>query len=183
MKAVNIYLFFLFWAGVAHAGSKADNPSFMMVSGISAADEMCLTAADGTRGQIYDCLLKLLCRVRVQEASALMVQQWFWSLALLLSQRGMAGNFGSSTRELSLMAPCKLLVKPCCGIRLNTNIWKALPEKALGGSACVCLWRQRLPDGQIANAMGKKCVGADGNAVVLMACDGGSIWEAQGNGT
>lgn len=97
MKAVNIYLFFLFWAGVAHAGSKADNPSFMMVSGISAADEMCLTAADGTRGQIYDCLLKLLCRVRVQEASALMVQQWFWSLALLLSQRGMAGNFGSST--------------------------------------------------------------------------------------
>ena len=31
--------------------------------------------------------------------------------------------------------------------------------------------------------MGKKCVGAAGDEVVLTACDGGSIWETQGNGT
>lgn len=32
----------------ARAGAAGDSPSFMMVSGISASDEMCLTAADGT---------------------------------------------------------------------------------------------------------------------------------------
>jgi len=44
------------------------------------------------------------------------------------------------------------------------------------------LW-QRLPNGQIANSLGNKCIGApQGDVVVLTACDGGSVWEAQGNG-
>ena len=44
------------------------------------------------------------------------------------------------------------------------------------------LGRQRLPNGQIANAIGKKCVGAAGDAVVLTSCDEGSAWETQANG-
>ena len=43
-------------------------------------------------------------------------------------------------------------------------------------------WRQHLSNGQIANVVGKQCIGADGDVVVLMACDGGSTWETQGNG-
>jgi hypothetical protein len=33
----------------ACAGAVSDSPSFMLVGGISASEEMCLTAADGTR--------------------------------------------------------------------------------------------------------------------------------------
>ena len=51
MRAVSISVNCLLWLGAAHAGSGADNPSFMMVSGISASDEMCLTAADGARSR------------------------------------------------------------------------------------------------------------------------------------
>ena len=56
------------------------------------------------------------------------------------------------------------------------------------------LW-QSLPNGQISNVMGKKCLGlrdnavSDGGSVVLMDCDqaakagdGSSIWETQGSG-
>ena len=52
------------------------------------------------------------------------------------------------------------------------------------------LW-QNLPNGQIASVLGKKCMtlrgGESGDAVSLMNCDetagdGGSQWEAQGNG-
>ena len=42
--------------------------------------------------------------------------------------------------------------------------------------------RQHLPNGQISNVVGGKCIGADGIAVVLTACDGASIWETQSNG-
>ena len=49
MSAVSISVCFLLWPGVVHAGSVADSPSFMMVSGISSSEEMCLTAADGAR--------------------------------------------------------------------------------------------------------------------------------------
>lgn len=45
------------------------------------------------------------------------------------------------------------------------------------------LCRQRLPNGQIANVVGKKCIGATDDVVTLTACDGGSVWETQGNGT
>ena len=39
-----------------------------------------------------------------------------------------------------------------------------------------------MPNGEISNALGGKCIGADGDAVSLMACDGGSTWQMQGNG-
>ena len=42
--------------------------------------------------------------------------------------------------------------------------------------------RQRMPNGQITNAVGKKCVGTVGDSVALAACDGGGAWETQGNG-
>ena len=38
----------LLCAGVTDARTVAENPSFMMVSGITATEEMCLTVADGT---------------------------------------------------------------------------------------------------------------------------------------
>ena len=34
-------------SGVTTANASADNPTFMMVSGISSSDELCLTAANG----------------------------------------------------------------------------------------------------------------------------------------
>ena len=34
-------------SGVTNANASADNPTFMMVSGISSSDELCLTAANG----------------------------------------------------------------------------------------------------------------------------------------
>jgi hypothetical protein len=43
--------------------------------------------------------------------------------------------------------------------------------------------RQHLPNGQISNALGGKCIGADGDAVSLVACDSGSTWQMQGNGS
>ena len=42
--------------------------------------------------------------------------------------------------------------------------------------------RQHLPNGQISNVAGGKCIGADGIAVIMTACDGASIWETQSNG-
>ena len=43
--------------------------------------------------------------------------------------------------------------------------------------------RRHLPNGQIASAIGDKCISTAGDAVVLGACDSGaSSWEAQGNG-
>ena len=39
-----------------------------------------------------------------------------------------------------------------------------------------------MPNGQITDAVGKKCVGTVGDSVALAACDGGSAWETQGNG-
>ena len=46
-RALSISVCFLLWPCAAHAGSVGDGPSFMMVSGISSSEEMCLTAADG----------------------------------------------------------------------------------------------------------------------------------------
>ena len=39
-----------------------------------------------------------------------------------------------------------------------------------------------MPNGQISNALGGKCISADGDAVSLVACDSGSTWQMQGNG-
>ena len=55
--------------------------------------------------------------------------------------------------------------------------------QSVGDAVHSHLRRQRHPNGEIANAMGKKCVGAAGDVVALTACDGGSTWETQGNGT
>lgn len=92
----------------AHGKTVADNPAFMMVSGISGAAEMCLAAANGVA-----------------------------------------------------LEPCAAAVAAGDGREL---------------------WRH-LPNGQIASAIGDKCISTAGDAVVLGACDSGaSSWEAQGNG-
>ena len=53
MNACKACVFFSLWVCVANAKAAADNPTFMMVSGISASEEMCLTAANGTcTGQV-----------------------------------------------------------------------------------------------------------------------------------
>lgn len=48
-RVASIVFCFLLWPCVAHAESVGDGPSFMMVSGISSSEEMCVTAADGAR--------------------------------------------------------------------------------------------------------------------------------------
>ena len=48
MTACSACVFLLLFVCAAHAKATADNPTFMMVSGISASEEMCLTAANGT---------------------------------------------------------------------------------------------------------------------------------------
>merc|ERR1719262_1274667 len=100
----------LFLSCGARAGAAGDSPSFMMVSGISASEEMCLTAADGGID----------------------------------------------------IAGTDLVLEPCAA--------------AVAAGDGRELW-QRLPNGQIANALGNKCISANtGDAVVLTACDGGSVW-------
>ena len=42
--------------------------------------------------------------------------------------------------------------------------------------------RRHLPNGQIASAVGDKCICSLGGAVILAACEGASAWEVQGNG-
>ena len=57
------------------------------------------------------------------------------------------------------------------------------PWNSSGFELCALpLSRQHLPNGEVASAIGKKCVGVDGEVVMLTACDGGATWEAQGNG-
>lgn len=99
----------------AYGKAVADNPAFMMVSGISGAAEMCLAAA--------------------------------------------SGNVGTEGAAVAL-EPCAAAVAAGDGREL---------------------WRH-LPNGQIASAIGDKCMGLLGGAVVLAACSGASAWEVQGNG-
>jgi hypothetical protein len=47
-------VFLLLWAHGVTSTNAADNPAFMMVSGISAPEEMCLTAASGMRPSLRD---------------------------------------------------------------------------------------------------------------------------------
>lgn len=102
-------------SGVTNANASADNPTFMMVSGISSSDELCLTAANGA-----------------------------------------VGTDGAGV----VLEPCAAAVAAGDG----RELW------------------QHLPNGEVASAIGKKCVGVDGEVVMLTACDGGAAWEAQGNG-
>ena len=39
-----------------------------------------------------------------------------------------------------------------------------------------------MPNGQISNALGGTCIGADWDAVSPIACDSGSTWQMQGSG-
>merc|ERR1719326_1833125 len=114
-QIVKVSIACLFLSCEVYAGTLGENPSFMMVSGISSSEEMCLTAADG--GIDID---------------------------------------GTDV----ILEPCASAVAAGDG----RELW------------------QRLPNGQIANAIGKKCVGAAGDAVVLTSCDEGSAWETQANG-
>lgn len=108
-------VFLLLWAHGVRSTNAADNPAFMMVSGISASEEMCLTAASG-------------------------------------------GADADAT---------EVLLEACAA--------------ALAAGDGRELWR-RLPNGQIASAEVAKCLDAEGGAVVLKLCDGGSSWETMGNG-
>jgi hypothetical protein len=45
--AVSFPVCLLFWSSLVHGAAVSGGPSFMMISGISASEEMCLTAADG----------------------------------------------------------------------------------------------------------------------------------------
>jgi len=98
-----------------NARTAAENPSFMLVSGITATEEMCLTVADG--------------KVGIEGADA-------------------------------ILEPCSVATAAGDG----RELW------------------QHLSNGQIVNAGGKKCLGAEGDTVVLTGCDSGSTWETQGNG-
>jgi hypothetical protein len=93
----------------------ADNSAFMMVSGISASSEMCLTVPSG----VVDVI---------------------------------GATLG--------LEPCAAAVAAGDG----RELW------------------QHLPNGEISNIAGKKCIGVDGDVVTLVGCDGSSIWELQGDG-
>jgi len=100
-------------ACATHGQAAADNSAFMMVSGISASEEMCLIAASGS-------------------------------------------TVGTD-----------VVLEPCVA--------------AIAAGDGRELW-QHLPDGQIANAVGHQCIGADSESVTLTACNGEGSWEMQGNG-
>jgi len=105
----------LLCVGRVDAKVSGDNPSFMMVSGITSPAEMCLTVANGN--------------VEIEGVDV-------------------------------VLESCAAAVAAGDG----REIW------------------QHLPNGQISNALGGKCIGTDGDSVNLKACDGGSTWELQGNG-
>ena len=64
------------------------------------------------------------------------------------------------------------------GASVLVHVTLRINECSLRPSPC----RQHTPNGQISNALGGKCIGTDGDSVNLVACDGGSTWEMQGNG-
>lgn len=109
------YALVLLCIGWTDAKTSGDNPSFMMVSGITSESEMCLTVANGN--------------VDIEGVDVVLE-----SCAAAIA----AGD--------------------------GREIW------------------QHTPNGQISNALGGKCIGTDGDSVNLVACDGGSTWEMQGNG-
>ena len=47
MSVWSVCAFLSLWSAMANAKALADSPTFMMVSGISSSEEMCLTAANG----------------------------------------------------------------------------------------------------------------------------------------
>jgi hypothetical protein len=103
-----------------------------------------------------------------QAAPTLMQQTCFWKHVPPLLRQGMAASSGF------------FAWKACLHARVFAA---ALLRSARDCFAC-CPWcRRRLPNGQIASAEAAKCLDAEGGAVVLKPCDGGSSWETMGNGT
>ena len=164
-------VFLLLWAHGVRSTNAADNPAFMMVSGISASEEMCLTAASGMRpsftrdGFAFDVLLNA--ETFTQAGPMPMQQRCFWKHVLPLLPQGMAASSGVFDW------------KAC----LRTRVFLAALLRSARDCFARCPWcRRRLPNGQIASAEVAKCLDAEGGAVVLKLCDGGSSWETMGNG-
>ena len=85
----------------------------MMISGISASEEMCLTAADGTH--LVDISAGCLAIACMQAMLTLTEQMRFWNRVQLLLQRGMAGSSGSSKSWVftARVMRCFATVRPC----------------------------------------------------------------------
>ena len=96
MKACMAFLCILLVAGCAYGKAVADNPSFMMVGGISAAAEMCLAAADGL---MFSFLVLACCfpLTWLEEVSAPKGQLSLWSPVLLQLLPGMGASCGKPT--------------------------------------------------------------------------------------
>ena len=107
---------------------------------------------------------------RSQAVWILMEPMWFWSHARTQWPQAMGGNCGNSAGKPQ-------------ALRSSTSSFMKNSGEGMAPIARFCLCRQRLPNGQIANTVGKKCVGAAGDAVILTSCDEGSTWETQANGT
>lgn len=83
--------------------------------------------------------------------------------------RGLEVFFGSFTSSWSLGA--------------EGGEWEPTTALAYAPAFVAGAWcRRHLPNGQIATAVGDKCIGTAGAAVVLASCDAAVAWEAQGNG-
>jgi hypothetical protein len=104
-----------------------------------------------------------------------------WNRAALPQQRVMAASCGNFTRSMHCKQDAHFCSVPiivgCLMLIFNRRTaWHHLLAFLL------CSFRQHLSNGQIVNAGGKKCLGAEGDTVVLTGCDSGSTWETQGNG-
>ena len=101
----------LLCAGVTDARTVAENPSFMMVSGITATEEMCLTVADGTClciGRVCalvgdSCFHTFPGNVGIDGADV------SWNRAALPQQRVMAASCGNFPSSVHLQTGCPIL--------------------------------------------------------------------------
>ena len=96
--AVSFPVCLLFWSSLVHGAAVSGGPSFMMISGISASEEMCLTAADGRN---HGADLRWLCQATASMQAVLMLMglMWFWNPVQLPSRQAMAASFGSLSRR------------------------------------------------------------------------------------
>jgi len=96
-------------------------------------------------------------------------------------QQGMDEKFGSTISTRTIAQPsCTDVDRPIrlMGASVLVHVTLCINSCSLPPFSC----RQHTPNGQISNALGGKCIGTDGDSVNLVACDGGSTWEMQGNG-
>jgi len=109
------------------------------------------------------------------------------SLCILLVAGGAHGKAGADNPAFMMVGGISGPAEMCLAAA-NGNVGTEGAAVALEPCAAAVaagdgreLWRH-LPNGQIASAVGDKCIGTSGDAVVLAACDGAGAWEAQGNG-